>query len=298
MLKKLSASVLVVLLLSQIVVGVALASEDNQQLNIRAKITRDIQLQPFGRQISYRYLDVLINTYLRYGNFSRDIIDVKVALRNYTDQGPFDVAIISHSRTGVKYLDIFAFSNGKMTRVFSGNGSHVKLDAKSFSIGNIKNDGRFYYEAYTYTWRDGRFLRTGYSKTYIRNWNDFFYDYGYDYYYDHYIRPRRPEVRPERPSQDERINVARSLINARMAGKDGKEYLSENLKKELGSKGVVSLIPYGRLTVIDIFESERGDWVVAVIKDSWGTDRVFKLVPVEEKGAVKIDAIIEIPKAN
>lgn len=305
MLKKLVTSVVVLLLLSQLVAGFALAAEGNDQYYIKAKITRDIRLEPYGWQFSYGYLDLVIDTYMRYAHSSQDIVDVNVALRNYTGNGSFDVAIISHSRTGVKYLDIFAFSGDKMTRVFSGSGSQVKLGADSFSIGNIKNDGRYYYEAYNYTWRDGKFLRTGYSKTYIKDWNDFYFDYDYNDYYDYnyyydYFNPTRPIVRPEKPSKDERINVVRSMVNARMSGKDSvaKDFLSEAFKKQLGNKGVDTLLPYGRLTAVDIFNSQRGDWVVAVIKDSWGIDRVFKFVPVKENGTFKIDAIVEIPRAN
>lgn len=301
MLKKFGTTLVIVLLLSQLASGLAFAAEDNQQYYIRTKITKDIGNEPNGWQYSYGYLDAVINAYMNYGYFSKDVVDVNVALRNYTGNNRFDVAIISHGRTGVKYLDIFSFSGNKLTRVFSGSGSYVKLDAKSFSIGNVKNDGRYFYEAYTYTYRDGKFLRTGYSKSYIKDWNDFYYDYGYDYYYDYYVRPQKPNspiIRPEKPVNDGRINVARSLINARMSGKDVKEFLSENFKKQVGNKGVNSLIPLGRLTAIDIFDSQRGDWVVAVIKDTRGLDRVFKLVPVNENGNIKIDAILEIQKAN
>ena len=300
MIKRLATSVVVLLLLSQLVAGFALAAEDNNQYYIKAKITKDIKLEPYGLQFSYSYLDAVIDAYMRYGYFSNDIADVNVALRNYTGNGSFDVAIISHSRTGVKYLDIFSLSGNRMTRVFSGSGSNVELGADSFSIGNVKNDGRYYYEAYTYKWRDGKFLRTGYSKTYIKDWNDFYYDYGYDYDYD-FVYPGRPIIRPEKPvKKDERISVVRSLVNARMAGKDSiaKGHLTESLKKQLGNKGIDTLVPYGRLTTVDIFDSQRGDWVVAIIKDSWGIDRVFKFVPVKENGSYKINSIVEIPKAN
>ena len=62
-----------------------------------------------------------------------------------------------------------------------------------------------------------------------------------------------------------------------------KNYLSKAYREKINSKDLKSIIPYGRVTALDIFESKRGDWVVAVIKDSWGQDRVFKFVPVEEK---------------
>jgi len=38
-----------------------------------------------------------------------------------------------------------------------------------------------------------------------------------------------------------------------------------------------------------------------IIRDIWGTSRVFKFVPVNEKdeyGNFKIDEILEIPRAN
>ena len=56
-----------------------------------------------------------------------------------------------------------------MTRIFPIKGASIRVNTDSFSIGNVKYDGRCFYETYTYQWGNGRFLRTGYSKTYVKD---------------------------------------------------------------------------------------------------------------------------------
>jgi hypothetical protein len=232
-------------------------------------------------------LNSIFSTYYRPGLVSGYIYDIQVTLRDFTGDGTYEIAVISYSITGEKHLDIFSGYGRNMVRIFSGKGDSIELNNNGFSISNVKYDGRYYNETYTYKWGNGKFLRTGYSKTYIKN----------DY-------TRWPiKEKPDRISKDERVRTVSSLLSARMQGDfdNAMNFLSQSYKKDVSSKELRKLIPYGQVTTVDIFESQRGDWVVAVIRDYSGQSRVFKFVPVEESneyGNIKIEQIVEIPRAN
>ena len=217
-----------------------------------------------------------------------EIVDVDVTLRDYTGDGVLDIAIVYTDVNNYKHLYIYTITGSDAKEIFSESGSHLNLNRETFSITNIKYDGRYFYETYTYEWSQakGRFLRTGYAKTYIRDYND-----------NNYEKPIKPI------NKDERIKTVSAFLNERMNGriKLAEKFLSESYKAEVEEKDLKAIVPYGRVTAIDIFESRRGDWVVVVIKDYWGCSRVFKFVPIEEEnefGKFKIDNIIEIPEAK
>lgn len=208
-----------------------------------------------------------------------------VTVKDFTGDRKLDVAIISSNGRGEKYLDIYTFSRNKAYRIFSGKGKSIKINKYSFDITNAGYDGRYYNETYTYQWSEsrGKFLRVGYDKTYIKGGNGGGHE-----------KPGR---------YDERISAAKSLLSARMKGnyEQAAKYLSKSYKEKLGTKGIASVIPYGTVTAVDIFDSQRGDWVVVVMKDRRGQSRVFKFVPVQEKdkyGNYKIDNIVEIQQAK
>jgi hypothetical protein len=217
------------------------------------------------------------------------IYNKQTIYRDFDGDGVYEVAIIYYSTSGDEYLEVYKIQGQKMTRIFSDKGASIRVNTDSFSIGNVKYDGRCFYETYTYQWGNGRFLRTGYSKTYVK---------------DGYIDYEKPiKDNPTKIIKDERTFTVNSLLKARIQGDYdfAKNFLSKAYNEKINSRDLRSIIPYGRVTAVDIFESKRGDWVVAVIKDSWGQDRVFKFVPVEEKdkyGNFKIDQIVEIPRAN
>lgn len=218
----------------------------------------------------------------------RPFYNAQKIYRDFDKDGHYEVAVIYNGTYGNKYLTIYKIQGKRMVQIFSGKGDSVRVNSDGFSITNVKYDGRYFYETYTYTWGNGKFLRTGYAKTYIKG--------GYTDYEKPV--PSQPDV-----AKDARALTVNSLLKARMQGNYdiAMNYLSEAYKEKIDSKDLKTIIPYGRVTAVDIFDSQRGDWVVAVIRDTWGRDRVFKFVPVEEKdkyGTFKIGDIVEIPRAN
>ncbi|HHY42708.1 MAG TPA: hypothetical protein GX514_07670 [Thermoanaerobacterales bacterium] len=207
--------------------------------------------------------------------------------RDFDKDGVYEIAVIYSGLDGNKHLAVYKIQGNRMVQIFSGKGVTINVNSNGFSISNIKYDGRYFYETYTYTWNNGKFLRTGYAKTYIKN--------GYDY--EKPIKDK-PIIR-----KDERITIVNSFLKARMQGKydEAMKYLSKAYKSKIDANKLKSIVPYGSVTAVDIFDSQRGDWVVVIIRDIWGTSRVFKFVPVNEKdeyGNFKIDEILEIPRAN
>lgn len=218
----------------------------------------------------------------------RPFYNAQKIYRDFDNDGVYEVAVIYNGTYGNKSLAVYKIQSNRMVQIFSGKGASIRVNSNGFSISNVKYDGRYFYETYTYTWNNGKFLRTGYAKTYIK-----------DGYYD-YEKPIK-----DKPigNKDERAITVNSLLKARMQGNynEAMNYLSKAYKAKIDSKELKSIIPYGRVTAVDIFDSQRGDWVVAVIRDIWGNSRVFKFVPVNEKdeyGNFKIDEIVEIPRAN
>lgn len=290
MFKKLSVVAIALIITVQLFSSFALAADNNNQYVIQGKvITGIVQDEDFRYgYLTTKQLNMLLNVLGKsYLNWN-EIVDVDVTLRDYTGDGVLDIAIVYTDLYNYKHLDIYTFTGNNAVKIFSGAGSHLNLNRRTFSISNVKYDGRHFYETYTYEWSQvkGRFLRTGYAKTYIR-----------DYDGNNHWRPIKPITK------DERIKTVGAFLNERMNWRmdSAKNYLSESYKAEVDAQDLKALVPFGRVTAIDIFESQRGDWVVVVIKDYWGRSRVFKFVPVEEEnefGKFKIDNIIEIPEAK
>ncbi len=219
----------------------------------------------------------------------RPFYNAQKIYRDFDKDGQYEVAVIYNGTYGNKYLTIYKIQGKRMVQIFSGKGDSVRVNSDGFSITNVKYDGRYFYETYTYTWGNGKFLRTGYAKTYIKS--------GY------FDNEKPIKDRPDNVARDPRALAVNSLLKTRMQGNYDKamNYLSKAYKAKIDSKELISIIPYGTVTAVDIFDSQRGDWVVAIIRDTWGRDRVFKFVPVEEKdkyGTFKIGDIVEIPRAN
>ncbi|HHY05334.1 MAG TPA: hypothetical protein GX534_09150 [Thermoanaerobacterales bacterium] len=293
MLKKLGIVTIALMLILQTASGFALAADNSNQYTVQSKV-----IVQAAQNWNYRYeyltseqLDSLLNvlgkSYFRWN----EITDVKITLKDYTQDGVLDIAIVYTDIYNNKYLDIYTVRGNNTVKVFSGVGNKLDLGGKTFSISNIKYDGRYFYETYTYQWsqQKGTFLRIGYGKTYIRDYNS-----DYD---DYYERPVKPI------NKDERISTVRAFLNARLNGKMdlATRYLSKSYKDTVSERELKNIVPYGKVTAIDIFESRRGDWVAVVMKDTWGKNHVFKFVPVEEKnefGKYKISNIIEIPEAK
>ncbi len=269
MLKKKCIALIALLLLIQVFSSVALAADSGTYYYFEDTIG------PISIHIDYFY------TYRPFSNAQK-------IYRDFDGDGVYEIAVIYNGTQGYKYLAVYKIQGRRMVQIFSGKGASIKVNSNGFSISNVKYDGRYFYETYTYTWGNGKFLRTGYAKTYIKE--------GY-YDYKNPIKDR-PIV-----SKDERALTVNSLLKARMQGKfdEAMNYLSKSYKAKIDSKELKSIIPYGTVTAVDIFDSQRGDWVVAVIRDIWENSRVFKFVPVNEKdkyGNFKIDEIVEIPRAN
>jgi hypothetical protein len=277
--KKISTALILVLLLGQLLTGFSFAQDDIYGNSIPSKVVSEVY-QIKGNTsfpISQKQLSSVLAAYRKY---HWEIVDTDITLRDYTGDGKPEIVVISDTYTGKKYLDIFSVTDKGSSCIFSGSGISIKLNKNTFSISNVRFDGRYYYETYTYQWRSGRFLRTGYAKTYTRSGN--------------YEKPIK---------NDERITVVNALLKARMRGdyREFSYYLSKAYQNKVKPENIASIIPYGKVTAIDIFDSKNGDWVVVVIRDMWGQDRVFKFVPVQEKdiyGSFKIDYIMEIPRAN
>lgn len=269
MLKKKCFALIAVLLLAQVFSSFALAADNSTYYYLEDEVNpSNIKLDSFNTY------DYFYNTQKYYRDFDKD--------------GVYEVAVISNGANGQKYLEVYKMSGKKMVRVFSGKGASIRVNTASFSISNVKYDGRYFYETYTYTWGNGKFLRTGYAKTYIKDGNN-------------HEKPNKDN--PIKVIKDARALMVNSFLKARMQGNYdfAKNYISKAYSEKINAKDLKSLVPYGTVTAVDIFESKRGDWVVAIIKDSWGRSRVFKFVPVEEKDKYsdfKIDQIVEIPRAN
>jgi len=264
MLKKRIVAFVAVVLILQIFSTVALAADSSNNDVIPLSINVD-----------------LFYTY-------RPFYNAQKIYKDFDKDGVYEVAVIYNGANGNKYLAVYKIQGRKMVQIFSGKGISIKVNSNGFSISNIKYDGRYFYETYTYTWSKGKFLRTGYAKTYIKEGS---FDYA------------KPVKDKPIVSKDERVLTVSSLLKARMQGKynEAMNYLSKGYKEKIDSNKLKSIIPYGTVTAIDIFDSQRGDWVVAVIRDILGNSRVFKFVPVNEKdvyGNIKIDEIVEIPRAN
>ncbi len=290
MFKKFSVVIIALILIVQSLSSFALAADNNNQNMIQGKvITEVVQSENFRYgYLTPRQLSILLNVLGEPYSIWNEIADVDVTLRDYTGDGVLDIAIVYTDVYNYKHLHIYTITGNNAVRIFSGAGSHLNLNRKNFSISNVKYDGRYFYETYTYEWSQirGRFLRIGYAKTYIR-----------DYDGNNHWRPIKPITK------DERIKTVSAFLNERMNGRmeSAENYLSESNKAEVDAQDLKALVPYGKVTAIDIFDSQRGDWVVVVIRDYWGRSRVFKFVPIEEEnefGKFKIDNIIEIPEAK
>ncbi|MCR4429820.1 MAG: hypothetical protein NUV45_02235 [Tepidanaerobacteraceae bacterium] len=286
MFKKLSLIFTLTLVLGVILSSFASAAQDDPQNSIKSQVMTGILKNNTNKySITGTQLNSMLADYSKNHRQSDYINGLDVTIKDFTGDGKLDVGIISSNGKGDKYLDIYTFSGNKTYRIFSGKGKSIKINKYSFDITNVGYDGRYYNETYTYQWSEshGRFLRVGYAKTYIKGGNGGGY---------------------EKPGKyDERISTAKSLLSARMSGnyEQAAKYLSTAYREKLGTEGIGSAIPYGMVTAVDIFESQRGDWVAVVMKDRWGQSRVFKLVPVQEKdqyGNYKIDNIVEIPQAK
>lgn len=269
MFKKNIVALIAAMLIVQIFSGIALA-EDNR---IYVYFEKDVIPLSINVDLFYTY---------------RPFYSAQKIHRDFDNDGVYEIAVIYNGTHGYKYLTVYKIQGKRMVQMFSGKGVAIRVNSNGFSISNVKYDGRYFYETYTYTWSNGKFLRTGYAKTYIKEGS---------FDYEKPIKDR-PII-----SKDERILTVNSLLNARMHGKydEVMNYLSKAYKEKIDSNKLQSIIPYGNVTAIDIFDSQRGDWVVAVIRDIWGNSRVFKFVPVNEKdgyGNIKIDEIVEIPRAN
>jgi hypothetical protein len=282
MFKKISFILALMLLLGQVFSGFSFAQDKDLPNDIQSKLVLDVNqiLNNSTFRISRSQLNSALAAYSRQRNSRWDMENISIYLRDYTGDGKPEIVIISSTYTGQKYIDIFSVTFNRISQIFSGRGKYINLYKNSFSISNVGYDGRYYYETYTYKWHNGRFLRTGYAKTYTR------------------------DIDFEKPiKKDERIVVVDALLKARMKGnyKEVTNYLSKEYKNKIKPEQLSKLIPYGRVTAIEIFDSRNGDWVVVVIRDTWGRSRVFKFVPVQEKdqyGNFKVDYIMEIPKAN
>lgn len=286
MLKKLSFVLTLTLVLGVMFSSFAVAAQNDPQNSIRSQVmTGILKNNAKTGSITGTQLNSMLGDYSKNHRQSDYINGLDVTIKDFNGDGKLDVGIISSNGRGEKYLDIYTFSGNKTYRIFSGKGISIKINKYSFEITNIGYDGRYYYETYTYQWstNHSRFLRVGYDKTYIKGGNGGGY---------------------EKPGKyDERISTAKSLLSARMSGnyEQAAKYLSTAYREKLGTKGIGSVIPYGTVTAVDIFESQRGDWVAVVMKDRFGQSRVFKFVPVQQKdqyGNYKIDNIIEIPQAK
>lgn len=274
--KKLLSTAIIVLLLSQGISGIALASDATkisyQFINWDIDYIRDLRF--------FDYVDIHDINSLEKDNY---VYDINIIRRDLTKDGKKETIVTYYNTDGQKYIDIYTNNNEKKTLIFSGKGYSINVQNSSFSITNIKYDSRYFYETYTYQWRNNRFLKTGYAKTYIKN--------------------GCVHEKPVTIKNDERILTVKNFLKARMQ-KDfttAKNYLTENYKNKTNEKELYRLIPQGKVTTIDIFDSSRGDWVVVVIRDKWGQSRVFKFVPKVESDKysnTKIDFITEIPKAN
>jgi hypothetical protein len=277
--KKISAAFILVMFLGQLLPGISFAQDDIYGNSIPSKVFSEVY-QIKGNTsfpISQKQLSSVLTAYSKY---HWEIVDTDITLRDYTGDGNPEIVIVSDSHTGKKILDIFLLKGKNVLRIFSGSGTSIKLNKKTFCISNMGFDGRYYYETYTYQWRSGRFLRTSYAKTYTKSGN--------------YEKPIK---------NDERITVVNALLRARMRGNytESLNYISKGYKDKVKNENIASIIPFGKVTAIDIFDSKNGDWVVVVIRDIWGQDKVFKFVPIQEKdeyGSFKVDYIMEIPKAN
>lgn len=287
MLKKISVITLTLVLASQIFAGFAMAAENNNTYAIQNKIIKDIYLSPKGWNTPWSQVNSVLNNYLtnRMGKNTKDpIVGAYAVIRDYTSDNVDDIVIISYGRSGKQYIDIYTVAGRWAVLRFSGSGDVVKLNNNTFSLINYGYNGRHYYATHTYQWLWGKFVKTGYSITYYRNGSS--------------------SPKPIKPKYDERIETAKALLSARMKGNfelAGK-YLSKAYREKIGGgSGLKNLIPWGTVSAVDIFDSQRGDWVAVVMKDWAGRSRVFKLVPIEEKdnyGNIKINEIVEIPQAR
>lgn len=302
--KKISVTLIALVLIFQFS-SFAFASENNiaTSKNVQNKVVRTIYQNNYttSRYMSQKQIDSLLGNYVKFTVRNYDIADADIVYRDLTGDGVYELIILYQGFYGERYLEIYTPVGNKMVRIFSGQGGSIDIGKNSFSITNIKFDGRYFYETYTYRWRNGKFLRTGYSKTYIKN-DGYFWEWPTQNnalsWSDWSNWNNTFDI-----TKDERTLTVKNLLKARMTGElnFARNYLSKDLKSKTSSNKLCNLIPYGKVSTIDIFDSQRGDWVVAVINDNWGQSRVFKFVPVKEKdqyGNYKIDQIVEIPRAN
>lgn len=304
--KKLGVALITLVLVLQFS-SFAFASENNaiKSNDVQSKVLKSIYQNNYTNTkyiISQKQIDYLLNSYIKFTTKTYDMADAKIVYRDLTGDGVYELIILYQDFYGERYLEIYTPVSSKMVRIFSGHGDYINIAQNSFSITNIKFDGRYFYETYTYRWRNGKFLRTGYSKTYIRD-NGFFWEWPTQSDNSSWNRWPNWNTNKTNVTTDERTLTVKNLLKARMTGdlNFAKNYLSKDLKKSVDNNKLRQLIPYGKVSTIDIFESQRGDWVVAVINDRWGQSRVFKFVPIKEKdqyGNYKIDQIVEIPRAN
>ncbi len=287
MLKRISVLTLTFILLSQLFVGFAMAAENNNSYAVQTKIIKDIYLSPKGWDTPWAQVSSLLNSYekTRLGDKSKDpIVSVYAVVGDYTLDKRDDIIIVSYGKSGKQYIDVYTLAGRRAVLTFSGAADVVKLNNKNFALTNYGYNGRHYYVTHTYEWLWGKFVKTGYSITYYRDGSS--------------------STKPTNPGKyDERIATAKALLSARMKGNFelANKYLSSSYKEKIGTSGLKNIIPYGVVTAVDIFESQRGDWVAVVMKDWSGRSRVFKLVPVAEKdqyGNIKINEIVEIPQAK
>jgi len=281
---------IILIMAVQLFSGLVFAAEENNEDVIQERlITQVIGTENFkSGQLNSGQLNALTSVLSKSHHGRNGIIDVDVILRDYTGNGVLDILVVYTDKHDYKYLDIYTITGNRARKIFSGEGNQLNLKRKDSQFPNIKYDGRYFYETYTYEWSQlrGRFLRVGYGKTYIRD-----YESGGNW------RPSKPIIR------DGRIKTVNDFLKERMDGRmiSAEKYLSSSYKGKINADDLKMIVPYGNVTTIDIFNSQRGDWVVVVIRDFWGRSRVFKFVPVREAdryGEYKIDDIIEIQQAR
>lgn len=296
MLKKTSLVLVSLLIFAQLFSSFALAVDNSTYYYFEDKVKDSFDFDFTLKLPTKIQFDSLFDIYSRNDYAYNNFYDMKVIYRDFTGDGIYEVAVIYYGTSGDKNLEIYKTSGNRMISIFSGKGNDIRINNNSFSITNVKYDGRNFNETYTYKWGNGKFLRTGYAKTYIKG--------SYPNYPIYPSYPSYPDYeKPNKITNDERALTVKSFLKARMQGdyKFAYNYLSKAYKGKVNSKDISRLVPNGKVTTIDIFDSQRGDWVVAVIQDSWGQSRVFKFVPVKEKDQYsdyKIDHIVEIPRAN
>ncbi|HHY71171.1 MAG TPA: hypothetical protein GX519_05900, partial [Thermoanaerobacterales bacterium] len=196
MLKKIGITLIAFLLLTQVFSSFTLAADNSTYYYSED----EIQSFPVS---NYK---LVIPTKIQFDSFykSNYYYNTQTIYQDFDGDGVYEVAVISYSTSGDRYLEIYKIIGQKMIRIFSGKGASIRINTDSFSISNVKYDGRYFYETYTYQWGKDKFLRTGYAKTYIKSG---------------YIDYERPIYDwPVKVVKDARTLAVTSFLKARMQG--------------------------------------------------------------------------------